>query len=658
MTFFNILNNNSVSSRLIVAFSMLTAVIIALEVFAYIHISQMLAMNALQESFSQLKEDQLHVKSAANEFILRDKTHDQFFESGKSNFLDEYSCHLQQLQRNIEEIRNTGLALHVVDEAELSVLAATLSEHRKVFLQMVSKIRLRGYNRYGLIGDFDKSIESLLCYDFGSDRLAVLNLQLFVKNYLLSGDENLIKNISNEIYQFTMMLEKHVKDKDVEKVSHILINYESVFKRLTEVDKELGIYTGEGLQKRLFSAIDNLDQAIQLKKTNAKIKAAHQSNLISLYASFFIMVAVAILAALVINGWLYRTIVTPIHQMKSIITHMGRGEVPESILAFKVKDLNEMAAALNNLVMGTRHYQEFANNIGSGKLNTTFTPLSDQDILGNALLSMQKSLKAHISRQQDQMQELQRLNTELDNFTYHASHDLRAPLTTILGLVNLGLADSSSVTSHTYFNMIKNRVDHMDRLLKDLISISYNNKMGIVNEEFSFHQEVATLIDALKDPENRFDIRLDIREFLPFASDPVRIRTILFNLLSNSFKYFNPEVTTPYISLDIIVDSRQASIVLKDNGIGIDSAHQEKIFNMFYRATTRSTGTGLGLFIVKSMIDRLNGKITIESVPNKGTNFFLSIPNLVNSAEKITQRHELCPPKRRHHVDADKVSIL
>lgn len=640
------------------AFSMLTAVIIALEVFAYIHISQMLAMNSLQDSFSQLKEDQLHVKSAANEFILRDKTHDQFFESGKSNFLDEYSHHLLQLQQNINGIRNTGLELGVIDEAELTVLAATLSEHRKVFLQMVSQIRLRGHNRYGLIGDFDKSIESLLCYDFGTDRLAVLNLQLFVKNYLLTGDENLIKNISNEIYQFTMILEKHVKDKDVEKVSHILINYENVFKRLTEVDKELGIYTGEGLQKRLFSAIDSFDQAIQLKKTNARINDAHLSNLISLYGSFFLMVAVAILAAVVINGWLYKTIVTPIHQMKSIITQMGRGEVPESILAFKVKDLNEMATALNNLVMGTRHYQEFANNIECGKLNTTFTPLSDRDILGNSLLSMQKSLKAHISRQQDQMQELQRLNAELDNFTYHASHDLRAPLTTILGLVNLGLADSSSVASNTYFTMIKNRVDHMDRLLKDLISISYNNKMETVSEEFSFTQEVATLIDALKDPEVGFDIRLDIQEFLPFVSDPVRVRTILFNLLSNSFKYFNPEVLKPFICLEIIVDSRQVSIALKDNGIGIDSAHQEKVFNMFFRATTRSTGTGLGLFIVKSMIDRLNGKITIESVPNKGTNFFLTIPNLLHSTEKVIPRAEPDLTKKYIHVDSEKVTVL
>src|SRR6185436_17927681 len=175
------------------------------------------------------------------------------------------------------------------------------------------------------------------------------------------------------------------------------------------------------------------------------------------------------LAAIGMNWLLYKTVVIPIQEMKLVIMRMSKGEVYEDTLRFRVSDLNEMANALNNLVAGIKNYQGFANNIGNGNLDVVFTPLSNQDILGNSLLAMRDSLKTNISRQHGQMLELQRLNKELDNFTYHASHDLRAPLTTILGLVNLGLNDTSPQMSNSYFKMIKNRVEHMDKLLKDLI---------------------------------------------------------------------------------------------------------------------------------------------------------------------------------------------
>lgn len=630
---FKKLRNNSVSSRLFLSFFALAVLIISLEVFAMVYIRQMQMISSLRESFFQLKETQLHMKSASNEFILRERSQELFFSTGKSQFLEKYVHYLTKLQKNIKEIQTKGAALGVIDHKEFTTLQATVKEHRLVFLQMVAWLKARGYGRYGLIGDFDKSIESLLNYNFGKDKQAVLNLQLFVKNYLLTGDENLANNISNEVYRFTMILEEHVKDEDVEKVSQILINYEKIFKQLTKVDEELGIYTGGGLQKRLFTAIDDLDRAIGLEIISGKINAIYDSCMIKIYSSFLLIVGAAVMAAIGMNWLLYKTLVIPIQEMKSVIMGMSKGEVYTGTLRFRVSDLNEMAKALNNLMAGLKNYQGFANNIGNGNLDVSFTPLSNQDILGNSLLSMRNSLKANISRQHIQMLELQRLNKELDNFTYHASHDLRAPLTTILGLVNLGLNDSHQ-SAHSYFNMIKNRVDHMDKLLKDLISISYNNKIELSHEEFDFDAELKTLLNSLNSGHPvKFDILIDIQQNSPFISDPVRIRTILSNLLSNSFKYYNPDVSHPYIDLTIRVDFTKASILIKDNGIGIENTHQDKIFNMFFRATTRSTGTGLGLFIVKSMIDRLNGEIKMESVPNEGTNFHVTLPNLLDTYE-------------------------
>jgi len=232
-----------------------------------------------------------------------------------------------------------------------------------------------------------------------------------------------------------------------------------------------------------------------------------------------------------------------------------------------------------------------------------------------------------ITDQHNQMIELQRVNAELDNFTYHASHDLRAPLTTVLGLVNLGLMEKDQQSAQTYFEMIRSRISHMDVLLKDLISVSYNNKKELIYEPFAFDKEIVEITKEYDYPGNRCKVDIDIQQKEEFVTDGVRMRTILRNLISNAFKYFNPEMEFPFVRIRTRVDKGHAAIQLIDNGIGIEWAHKERVYDMFYRATSRSNGTGLGLYIVKSMVEKLEGQISFESTLGYGTTFLLTIPN-------------------------------
>lgn len=232
-----------------------------------------------------------------------------------------------------------------------------------------------------------------------------------------------------------------------------------------------------------------------------------------------------------------------------------------------------------------------------------------------------------ITEQYIQMMELQRVNAELDNFVYHASHDLRSPLTSIMGLVNLGLRETSGDVMHNYFHMIRGRIDHLDILLKDLISVSYNNGVDKNYELFDFKEEADSILKLLKHPDHNISVTLDVWQQGEFKTDPVRMRTILRNLLSNAFKYYNPEATIPYIHLTIRVRPSHCAILLRDNGIGIRQEFKNRIYEMFFRATERSAGTGLGLYIVKSTVEKLNGKISFESTVNIGTTFLVTIPN-------------------------------
>ena len=230
-----------------------------------------------------------------------------------------------------------------------------------------------------------------------------------------------------------------------------------------------------------------------------------------------------------------------------------------------------------------------------------------------------------ISEQYSQMMELQRVNTELDGFIYHASHDLRSPLTSILGLVNLGLKESSNAES--YLKMIQNRVEHLDLLLKDLISVSYNNGVKPERLPFQFEAEVKSMLSVLSDPMQKVKVAIDIAQPFDFMTDAVRMRIILRNLLSNALKYYNPEIQSPSIHLRVRAGRSHCAILLKDNGIGIHQKFKNKVFDMFFRATDRSAGSGLGLYIVKSMVEKLNGRISFESTLNVGTTFLVTIPN-------------------------------
>ncbi|MGC4022616.1 MAG: ATP-binding protein [Cyclobacteriaceae bacterium] len=232
-----------------------------------------------------------------------------------------------------------------------------------------------------------------------------------------------------------------------------------------------------------------------------------------------------------------------------------------------------------------------------------------------------------ITEQHRQMVELQRVNTELDNFTYHASHDLRSPLTSIMGLVNLGLNETSMEGIHKYLKMIRGRIGHLDLLLKDLISVSYNSGTNLTPELFYFEREVDSILKLLENPIVSFKVTVNISQEVDFKTDAVRMRTILRNLISNAMKYYNPTQSDPFIQINIRVSSTHCAIQLRDNGIGIHPDLKGKVYEMFFRATDRSSGSGLGLYIVKSMVDKLDGRISFDSTLNVGTTFLLTIPN-------------------------------
>jgi signal transduction histidine kinase len=223
---------------------------------------------------------------------------------------------------------------------------------------------------------------------------------------------------------------------------------------------------------------------------------------------------------------------------------------------------------------------------------------------------------------------LQKANTEMDSFIYSTSHDLRAPIASILGLTNLAKVELTDETALKYFEMVENRVNKMDMVISDILQLARSTKADLQLEPIDFNKLLQDVIADVKFNKGAKKIRL---EYTPnashqFVSDYNQSKIILGNLIGNAVKYHHHEQPDPFIAVRFGATASEIVIEVEDNGSGIAKQHQEKIFNMFYRASTQSDGTGLGLYIVKEAISKLNGSIVLASEKDKGSIFTVRLP--------------------------------
>ena len=228
--------------------------------------------------------------------------------------------------------------------------------------------------------------------------------------------------------------------------------------------------------------------------------------------------------------------------------------------------------------------------------------------------------------------ELKIRNAELDNFVYKVSHDLRAPLSSILGLVNLAKLPGNTDNPLEYIEIIGGKVEHLDHFIGDVLSHSKNLKMEVTINKVDFAHVIDRTFNDLSYLEGASEISRVIRiDGIDFYSDPWRISEIFRNLISNAIKYRQTEGVQSEVSIKVHVDHLRAEISFADNGIGIDEANLNKIFEMFYRATEQSDGSGIGLYIVKNAVDKLGGQISVSSRPGHGTRFNIVLPNRIKT---------------------------
>lgn len=223
---------------------------------------------------------------------------------------------------------------------------------------------------------------------------------------------------------------------------------------------------------------------------------------------------------------------------------------------------------------------------------------------------------------------LKKSNEELDRFVYSTSHDLRAPLTSLLGLINISERTENLTDLRMYSGLMRDRVEALDRFIKDITDYSRNNRTEVCRVYVNLHEFVAEIWESLRYSHKAETIHFELNcpENFNIETDPHRLRVILTNLISNSIRYHDNRKAYKYIRLTCQKTEKSFVVSIQDNGQGISPEYHSKIFQMFFRANECSSGSGLGLYIVKEAIQKLSGEVQLQSALAQGSTFTVSLP--------------------------------
>lgn len=235
-----------------------------------------------------------------------------------------------------------------------------------------------------------------------------------------------------------------------------------------------------------------------------------------------------------------------------------------------------------------------------------------------------KTVQDAVNRKND---ELRKINSELDNFVYSISHDLRSPLLSIKGIVSL-IIHSSEIDekNRRYLEMVDGSASRLDGTIQEILEYSRNARLEVEHENFDVVELVKQAFNDLRfSSEEQMELVLDIQTSTSINSDQSRVSVLLKNIIGNSLKYRRKDIQS-FVKFSLKREHNQVVMQVSDNGEGIDEKHLSQIFTMFFRGTTASVGTGLGLYICKEIANKLKGNLLVASKLGEGTTMTITLP--------------------------------
>jgi len=227
----------------------------------------------------------------------------------------------------------------------------------------------------------------------------------------------------------------------------------------------------------------------------------------------------------------------------------------------------------------------------------------------------------------EQNERLQVINAGLDKFVFNLTHDLRSPLASIMGLINLMDDETDLVQIRAYILMMKESLEKQDRFINEMLTFIKSKHTGVSKTECSLSAIVDNVI-AQNNYQNggKAVIFYKELELTQIQGDALKLQVILNNLVSNSIKYSDKKKPEQWVKVKSYRANEEMVIEVEDNGLGIRPKDQDRIFDKFYMSGDNKKSSGIGLYLVKDAVTQLNGKIEVRSEPGVCSKFRVIIP--------------------------------
>ena len=307
-------------------------------------------------------------------------------------------------------------------------------------------------------------------------------------------------------------------------------------------------------------------------------------------------------------------------------------EIPEGHEMYKVKDFAAVSAWAGDKPVAII----VVDNLPSGRPFTQAQLEFLRLFAGYAGLAIENShlnaaLQTELEQRKNFIDELENKNAELERFTYTVSHDLKSPLVTItgfLGFLEKDIANNRLDRVKSSVLRISGAAKKMQKLLNDLLELSRIGRIMNEPEDIPFGEIVNEAIDHVRGRLDKVEALVEIQRDLPVIhGDRVRLVEVIQNLVENSVKYSSPNVKLRVeIGMQSYNEENCPIFYVRDNGIGIEPKYHERIFGLFNKLDAQTDGTGIGLSLVKRIIEVHGGHIWVESEKDQGATFYFSLP--------------------------------
>jgi len=539
-----------------------------------------------------------------HDFFENETINPSFFATGKSRLLDRHLALCDRINKSLNTLHDLQRLHDFKLNDSLSDFKTAFNRYDELTNNMVSQILLRGFKDYGTEGRMRKHAHALEAYEKEIGLINILQLRRHEKDYIIRQEESyvmlhlsLIKSLQNALQS-----NKHISDSKKREIAIVLSKYSTGFKTLVHYEKKLGLKSGSGLKKEI-DAISgkletNLASMVELSKLRELTILGHIKTMYGAAGVLFLLVSFA---------------------FSMIISKKA------------VKSITYLKDKIDEFV-------------SSGFSKRSILQISDSENEIDILSTNFSIMEQHIV---DQMNSLKQTNKDLEMLFYATSHDIQLPLIAVKNITEKAMSEVSDPAAHNYLSKINGSWQQLINIVDELGIITNVRSVEINAEPVNPEKLIRDVFSEFSSLE-LFDtiiFSLDIKLETKFYSSAGLLKIVFRNLIENAIKYATKRSSFSYLKITISSEgSEMIKVVVADNGIGIRKEFQEKIFDMFYRGTAHSDGTGLGLYIVKNSLEKIGATISVQSEEGSGTVFTLLIPNTFrdrSTKEKFWHKREM-----------------